>query len=183
MPHLAALRLAVLRRLVLRVVRRDRLVVDLHVRGHLLEDRLRDDLRADVRANLLVRQPLILQLLLVLLRVAAEVLLLDLLEPRVDLLVGHLDVQLLGLLLELDALDEELDDLVLQRLELLRAGLRELALLGLVALLRLRDDRVEFRLRDLLAVDDGHGVLRHLFVATAAGGDERENESREKKQA
>jgi len=34
-----------------------------------------------------------------------------------------------------------------------------------------------------VAVDDGHGVLRHLFVTTAPGGDECENESREKKQA
>ena len=86
------------------------------------------------------------------------------------------------LLLELLALDEELDRLVLQRLELLRARLRELALLVLVALLRLGEQRVVVALRDLLAVDDGDGVRGHLVVAAAAAGqseaDEGESEQR-----
>ena len=64
---------------------------------------------------------LLLELRLVALVAAAEVLLLDLREPVVDLLVRHVDVELLGLLLELGTLDEELHGLVLERRVLGRA--------------------------------------------------------------
>ena len=164
----AALRRAVLR-LVLVVVVLDLLVGDLHVLGDLLEDPLLDELRADVAANLLVGEALLLELLLVALLVAGEVLLLDLLEPVLDLLVADVDVELVGLLLELRALHEELDGLVLEHVVLGGPDLREGALLGLVALLRLADQPVELGLRDRVAVDDGDRVAWHaLVVVTAA---------------
>ena len=86
-----------------------------------------------------------------------------------------------GLLLELLALDQELHGLVLEGLELLRASLREVALLVLVALLGLRDERVVIGLGDFLAVDHGHGVGRHRFVVAAAATGERERNERTEK--
>ena len=100
--------------------------------------------------------------------------LLQLLEPLVDLLVGDLDVHLLGHLLELGAPDEVLEALGLQVLVLGRAGLGEVALLLLRARPRLGDQSVELLLRDLLVADDRDGVLRHVLggaVAAAATGE------------
>ena len=65
-----------------------------------------------------MREALLLELRLVLLLAAAEVLLLDLRDLLVDVLVGDLDAQVLRLLLELRLLDEVRHRLVLQRLVL-----------------------------------------------------------------
>ena len=155
------------------VVLLDVVVGHLHVLGDLLEDLLRDDLRADVVPHLRLRQALLLQLLLVLLLVAAEVLLEDLVEAGVDLLVGHLDVHVLRFLLELLALDEELDGLVAEGLELLGAGRGELALLVLVGLLRLADQRLVVAPGDIGPVDDRDGVGRNVLVTATAGERQR----------
>jgi hypothetical protein len=81
------------------VVLLDLVVRDLHVLRHVLEDLLADELELDSRADLLVREALLLQRRLVALlhlglaglglagRVPV-VLLLDLVEPRVDVLVS-----------------------------------------------------------------------------------------------
>ena len=77
-----------------------------------------------------------LQLRLVLLLVAGEVLLLDLRDARLDVLVGDGDAEVLRLLLELRLLDEVLHRLILQRLVLRRARLRERCLAGDIRALR-----------------------------------------------
>ena len=67
------------------------------------------------------------------------------------------------------------DGLVLERLVLGRAGLREVALLRGVGRLRARQELVERRLRDRGAVDDGDRVGRDLVGVAAACGDERDS--------
>jgi hypothetical protein len=166
--------------LVLVVVGRDLLVGDLGVLGHLLEDPLLDELRADVALHAVLAEALLLQLILVLLLAAAEVLLLDLREPVVHLLVRDLDAELVGLDLELRPLDEELDGLVLEGVVLGRAALREVALLQRVALLRLRDERVELGLRDVGAVDDRDRIGRHFVAAAAAAGDDQREQDEQR---
>ena len=168
MPHVARRRLHVLA-LVLLVGGLDLLVGDLDALGHLGVDLLLDQLGANVVLHLVLVEPLLLELLRILLLAALEVLLLELREARVDVLVLNLDVEVAGLLLELRALDEELHGLSAQRLVLLRARLRERTLLLRIAALRLADQLVELVLRDRLVADDGDSVRRHgLLVAAAA---------------
>ena len=132
-----------------------------------------------------VGDALLLQLRQVLLLVALEVLLLQALELILDLLVGDGHAERRRLLLQLDALDEALEDLRLDRLVFGRAGFRERALLEVVAALRLAHSAVEGRARDVLAADDGRVRLREGGAATTAarGGEqgkrEREEEQRE----
>ncbi len=122
----------------------------------------------------LVAQALRLELLLQLLRVAVEAVLHELLARLLDVRVRDLDAEVLGGLLELGALDEERDVLLLDALVLGRTDLRELALLRLVARLRLLHERVELGARDLGPVDHGDGVLRNVLGASAPGRDEPE---------
>src|SRR5207237_7946949 len=91
--------------LVLEVVRRDRRLRDGDVLRQLVEEALRDEVRLDLVANLLLGQLVLLELLLVALLAPAEVLLLDRLEPRRDVLVGDRDAELRGLVLLLGLLD------------------------------------------------------------------------------
>src|SRR5262249_47927898 len=91
------------------------------------------------------------------------------------------DVELVGLLLELLALDEVLDGLVLERPVLRRAGLREGALLRLVAPLRLRDQRVELLLRDRLVADLCDGVARDVAATAPASTSGQDRGERHKK--
>src|SRR4029078_9245040 len=88
---------------------------------------------------------LLLQLLVELRLAATEGLLLDLLDPSGDLLVRHRQLEFLGPVVVLGALDEESGSLRLQRLELGRAGLRERPLLRLVG--RLRPGQEPFQVR------------------------------------
>ena len=98
---------------------------------------------------------------------------------------GDVDAEIRGLLLVLDALHEEGHRLVLQRLVLGRAGLRELALLALVGRLGEHHQVVEIAAGDLLAVHHGDGVVGDGLVAPAApGGDgDPEGEDEQGKQA
>src|SRR5690242_6187626 len=122
-------------------------------------------------------QALALELLLVGAVVLLEVLLLDVVQAVLDLLVSFADVRFLWLLRELVPLDEELNRLLLQLLVLLRAGLREGALLLRVALLRLVEEAVEVLLGDRLVADRRDVVARHgagaraTAAPAAAGGD------------
>ena len=118
---------------------------------------------------------LVLEALLELRLAAGEVLLLDLFDLLRDLLVGHVDAQLVGLARVLLALDEVGDRLGLQRLVVRRPGLREVALLRGVGLLRPREQPVERGPRDRGAVDDRDGIGRDLVRAAAAGGDESDS--------
>src|SRR5581483_8301028 len=159
----------------LRVDRLVRVVVGLHlrvrhlrVRGHLLVDLVGEHLGADVRAHLGVGHALPLQLRPIPLLAPAEVLLLELLQLRLDLRVADLDSQVRRLLRQLGPLDEPLQDLLLDRQVLLGAGLREGALLQVVAALRLRDPAVERLARDVLVADDRSVGLRDLAAALAA---------------
>ena len=93
----------------------------------------------------------------------------QLLLGSVDVLLGHRDAELLGRLPELLELDEVRDVLGLDALVLGRPRLREVLVLRLVALLRLRDQLVELRLRDLRAVDDRDRARRNAVGAAAAG--------------
>ena len=95
-----------------------------------------------------------------------------------------LDVEVVGLLLELGALDEELHRLLAERDVLRRARGRAGLLVRLVVLLRLLDQPVELVLRDRLIADDCDVVRADaLSVATAAGrergGRERDGEEGE----
>ena len=80
-------------------------VGDLDALRHLGVDLLLDQLGANVFLHLVLVEPLLLELLRILLLAALEVLLLELREARVDVLVLDLDVEVAGLLLELRALD------------------------------------------------------------------------------
>ena len=75
--------------------------------------------------GLLLCQPLLLERLLVALLAAAVVLLLQLLEVRVDLIVGDLDPHRRRLLVELRLLNQERDCLALELFVLRAARLRE----------------------------------------------------------
>ena len=89
-------------------------------------------------------------------------------------------LELRGPVVVLGALDEEGDGLRLQRLVLGRAGLREGPLLGLVGLLRPGEQRVELRLRDRRAVDDGDRVRGNALVrCCSAGGRDEHGEGNE----
>src|SRR6266498_1597723 len=180
MRNIALLRRAVLG-LMLVVVLLDVRVADLHLARDLLEDLLGDQLRPDVGLHLLVGQALLLELLVVARLTATEVLLLDLLEPIGDLLVGDRDAQIFGFLRELDTLHEVLHRLVLERLVLLRACRRELPLLALVAPLRLIEQLVELLLCDRLAVDLRNCVAGDVAAATPTATGEDRDKRRKKK--
>jgi hypothetical protein len=175
-PDVAACGLDVLL-LVFLVVVRDLLVGDLRAGGYLLVDLVLDDARADVLANTVEREALLLQLGLELLlagRVAlaglAEVLGLDRRELLVDVVVGHLDVHVGCLLLELGSLDEELHRLLAQGDVLGCARLGPLLLVRRVVPLGLVHQPVELILRDRLVADDRHVVRADARVAAAAAG-------------
>ena len=138
-------------------------------------------MRADVLTHLRVVQVLLLQLRLVALLAAAEVLLLDLVEPALDVLVGDLDPQRLGLRLALGLLDEQRDGLAPHRREVGRALLRERALLLREASLGLRQQRVVGRLVDVNLPDDGDVAPLQTRAATAAAAcqEARDEENRE----
>ena len=125
-----------------------------------------------------------LQLLLVLRLATAEVLRLDLLDARVDVLVADDDPEALRPLLELVLLDEVLHRLILERLVLRRARLRERCFPRGVRALGAVHQRVEQHLRDRVAADDGNRVRRDAPGATAAAacGDEHEGDQRGKRQ-
>ena len=185
--HVARLGRPVLR-LVLRVVREDLLVGHLHALRDLVEDLLRERRhRERLLAVLLGGEALRLERLLVLGALAVEAGLDELLLGLVDVLVGHRDAELVGRLPELLELDEVRDVLRLDALVLGRSGLRELLLLRLVALLRLRDELVEVVLRDLRAVDDGDRSRGDAVGAAAArrrderqrGEEDSESDARE----
>src|SRR5581483_6963690 len=101
------------------------------------EEALRQDLRLDVVADPLLGAALRGERGPELLVVPLKVLLLELVDPRLHVLVGDDDAEVLALLRELGPLDEELDDLTLERLVVGRARLREGSLLQLVGGLRL----------------------------------------------
>jgi hypothetical protein len=147
-------------------------VGDLDVVRDVLVDLLGDQLGLDVLPEGSDGVPLRGEARLELLLVVLEVLLLDLVDLLLDLGVGDLDPEVVGLLAVLRALNQVRDRLVLQRLELRRAGLRELALLRRVRLLDARDELVEVGLRDRGAIDDGDRVGRDLVGVAAAGGDD-----------
>ncbi len=120
-----------------------------------------------------------LELLLILRLASAEVLRLDLLDARVDVLVGDDDLEALRLLLELVLLDEVLHRLILERLVGRRAGLRERRLPRGVRALGAVHQRVELHLRDRVAADDGNCVRRDApGTAAAACGNEHEGDQR-----
>ena len=157
--------------LVLVVVGLDVVVADLDVARDLLEDLLADQLELDPLAHFLVAEALLLQRVLVALvhlrlrrlllaRRVAVVLLLDLLQPRVDVLVADLGVEPVGLLLVLAALDQELRRVGLEVREVDRARLREGPVRRLEVPAGLLDQRVPVGLRDLLVADDRDRVVR-----------------------
>ena len=152
-PDLARGRLLELR-LVLLVVRLDVRVGDLDLARDLLEDLLGQHPRSQVLEHLLLGQALLLELLLVLRVVALEELLLELVEARLQLLVGHRDVELLGGDLELRLLDEAADERVAELRELGRPRCGELLLARLVRRLRLGQKPVVLGLRDGPVVDE-----------------------------
>jgi len=172
---------------VLVVVVLDLAVGDGHVARHLRLHLLADQRQLDPGADLLVGEALLLQRSLVALldlrlggrRLtgrAAVVLLLDLVEPVVDVLVRDVDPELLGLLLVLARRDQELRHVRAQVGELDRAGLRERMVRRLVVRLRLLHQGVPIRLRDRAVAHDRNVVTRHAArpAATAGGDDEYE---------
>jgi hypothetical protein len=90
-----------------------------------------------------------------------EVLLLDLIQARLDVLVADRDAEILGLLRVLGALDEEEDDLRAHGAVGRGAGLRERLVLGRVAALCLVEGLVVGDLRDRVAADDRDRVAGH----------------------
>ena len=101
-------------------------------------------------------------------RLAGIELLLDLVEPRLDVGVADLDPHLRGLLLVLARRDQELRRVRAEIVQLGRAGLGEGVLRRLVVLLGLADQRVPLRLRDRLVTDDRDRVAGHTARTTAA---------------
>src|SRR5262245_16472669 len=173
--------------LVLVVVGLDVVVADLDVLRDLFEDLLADELELDPLAHFLVAEALLLQRVLVALvhlrrrrlllagRVAV-VLLLDLLQSRVDVLVADLGVEVVGLLLVLAALDQELRGVGLEIGEVDRARLRELSVRRLEVPAGLLDQRVPVGLRDLLVADDRDRIVGYVLRAAAAtGGSQQRN--------
>jgi hypothetical protein len=180
MPDVARLRLLELRPVLL-VVGLDVLVRDLDLARDLLEDLLREHPRAEHLQHLLLRLAGVLELLLVGLLVAAEVLLLELVQARLDLLVAHGDVELLRRDLVLGLLDEVADDRVPKLRELGRPGRGELLLALLEGRLRLGQKAVVLGLRDRDVADDGDRVRRHVrrlafVVIVPAAADDRDAE-------
>ncbi len=190
--HVTARRLHVLL-LVLLVVRVDVLVRDVDARGDLLVDLVLDDARADVVTDLVDREVLLLELgrELLLARCVAlaalaapaaaattEVLRLDRRKLLVDVRLRDLQAQLVGFLLELGALHEELHRLLAKGDVLRGPRGRELLLVRLVVLLRLVDQPVELVLRDRLVADDRDVVRADCLLVTPAAGSERERRRR-----
>ena len=153
-PHVAALRLAVLR-LVLLVVLLDLLVGHLHVVGDLREDLLRDELRADVAAHLRLRSDP---------ASSSCFSYFFLSPPKYCFLICSSRASTSLSVTSMSSSSASCSNCsrwtrnwtawffsVWYSCE---PGLRELPLLVLVALLRLREQRVVLALRDLLAVDD-----------------------------
>ena len=186
-PDVAALRLRrlLVLGLVVVVVLLRVAVGDLDVLRHALRDLLANELSANSVLDVLVGQALGLQLLLVKLvdlrlclrllprrRPGAEVLLLDLIKARGDVLVADFDAEVFGLLRVLGALDEVLDDLRAHGAVGRAARLRERLVLSLVAALGLVERLVELVLRDRVAADHRDRVARHGFrrAAAAAAG-------------
>ena len=168
--HVPRLRRAVLR-LVRGVVLEDLLVRHLHV----LRDRVEDLLgeggdRERVCAVVLGREARLLQRLLVLGALAAELVLDRLVLDLFDVLLRHLDAEVVRRLPELRELDEVRDVLLLEALVFGRPGLRKGLVLRLVAPLRLLDELVQLRLRDLRAVDARDGAGGDAPRATTARG-------------
>src|SRR5581483_608818 len=124
---------------VLAVVLGDVELGDGDVLRHRVEELLADQLLPDVLAHLRIRQPLLLQLRRVLLLVTAEVLLLQLREPRVHVLGGDGDAELRSLVLLLRLLDEQRDGLALDVRVGARPRLRERLALRLQIHLRLTE--------------------------------------------
>ena len=133
-----------------------------------------DQLRTDALPELGHRVSLLLQLGVELLPVARVLLLHEARDERVDIRVRDHDVVRLRLLLVLHATHEIGRGLLLQRLILSRACLRERLRrrLLLVTRLRLQEQGVEVGPRDLLAVDDRNGVGRQR-APTATGYEQR----------
>src|SRR5581483_4217593 len=93
-----------------------------------------------------------------------------------DVLVGDLDPERVGLLLQLVLLDEVRHRLILERLVRGRAGLRERGLARRVGALRAVEEGVEVGLRDRVTADDGNRVGGNALRAAAAPGDEEGGE-------
>ena len=131
------------------------------------------------------RQALLLELVLVLLLVAVEELLLQLVEALVELLVGDSDVELLGRDLELGLLDEAAHERVAKLRELGRPRRGEVLLARLVGRLRLAQQPVVLGLRDLPVADHRDRIGRHIgrravvVVTAAACGCDSERERSE----
>jgi len=134
-----------------------------------------------VLADLSVVQMLLLQLRRVALLTAAEVLLLDLVEPALDVLVGDLDPHRRGLRLALGLLDEQRDGLALHRGEVGRPLLRERTALLHEAPLGLRHQRIEGRLVDVNLPDDGDVVALQARTTAAAACEQRREEENRKR--
>src|SRR5581483_5677702 len=178
--HLARRRVVALVRDVVRV---DVLVRGLHVGGDLVEEALREELHADLLADRGVRVALLDERLPVALVAAAEVLLLDLVELRLHVLVGHPHAELRGLDLELRVLHEQRDDLRPEVGVLRRPRLRELLPLRGEALPLLLHQLVERRLRHVPVGDDGDvGRAELRASAPAAAGDERGQRNHDEKE-
>ena len=173
-------------RLVLVVVGLNVLVGDLDFARDLLEDLLGKQPGMERGEHLLLRLAGLLELRLVGLVVAVEVLVLELVEALVDLLVRHGDVALLGRELVLGLLDKVADDRGAKLRELGRSGRGELLSLSFALLLRGREQPVVFGLRNLTVPDErnrirGHvGGLAVVVVPAASGGRDREGERSEK---
>src|SRR5439155_5164999 len=93
---------------------------------------------------------------------AAGELLLDLVEARLDVRLGHLAPELRGLLLVLAGRDQELGRVRAQIGQLDRAGLRERVVGGPVVLLGLLDQRVPVGLLNRAVADDRDSVARDV---------------------
>ena len=159
--------------LILRVRREHLLIRDLDVLRDLVEQLLRQNRGLQPQPAPVSRcQALLLQRPLVLGKLAVELGLHELVLGLVEILVRDFDTEIVGRLSELLALDEDRHVLRLETLVLLCAGLRELPLVRLVAVLREVDELVELFLRDLGAVNDGHEARGDGGVAAARGRDE-----------
>ena len=133
----------------------------------------------DVMSRLLLGEALRLELGLVGTLLAAEVLLLDLLELLVDVGIGHrLQAEVLELLLELSLLHEVLHCRVLELFVLRRPRLRERRLPSLVRALCAVEQVVEIGLRDRGVTDDGDRRRGDALRAAATGGDEQDGEQK-----
>src|SRR5204863_8628364 len=151
-------------------------------RGYLVEEPLRQQLAADLVADAGIGVALLLQLLVVALLAAAEVLRLDLVELGLDVLVGDLDAELARFRLELGVLDEHGHHLGPERRVRGRSCLRELLALRLQAALLLAHEHVELVLGDVLTRHDGDVACVQLGSSTSAAARDEHGEWKREEQ-